>query len=77
MGYRLDRKEKEARQMLIHRKNTGNQSLGDWRTENVGKKDLGIFRFQEQAVPDDDNTQSVTLQVSVWSEVKVKVTAVK
>lgn len=33
-------------------------------------EDTGICRFLKQAVPDDDNIQTVTLQVSVWGEVE-------
>lgn len=55
-GCRPGGEEEEARQMLIHRRNIGNRSPWYWRTENVGKKAIGICRFLKQAVPDDENT---------------------
>ena len=40
------------------------------KSRECSKEDMGICRFLNQTVPDDDNTQSVTLHVSVGGEVK-------
>lgn len=53
-----------------HTKRKFRYSISMRENRECSKEDMGIYRFLNQTVPDDDNIQSVTLHVSVGGEVK-------